>query len=47
MTEQIEGWNEFSRANDEYQRLNDLQESEIDSDKRADYIHRIQAAMEE
>ena len=46
-TEQIEGWNEFSWANDEYQRLDDLQESEMDPDKRTEYIHQMQEAMEE
>jgi peptide/nickel transport system substrate-binding protein len=46
-TEQIEGWNEFSWANDEYQRLDDLQESEMDPDKRAEYIHQMQEVMYE
>jgi peptide/nickel transport system substrate-binding protein len=46
-TEQIEGWNEFSWANAEYQRLDDLQESELDPDKRAEYIHQMQEVMYE
>jgi hypothetical protein len=46
-TEQIEGWSEFSWANHEYRRLDDLQESEMDPDKRAEYIHQIQEAMKE
>ena len=46
-TEQIEGWNEFAWANAEYQRLDDLQESELDPDKRAEYIHQMQEVMYE
>jgi len=46
-TEQIEGWNEFSWANDEYQRLDDLQESEMDPDKRAEHIWAMQQVMYE
>ncbi|RPI30502.1 MAG: ABC transporter substrate-binding protein, partial [Actinomycetota bacterium] len=46
-TEQIEGWNEMSWANDEYQRLDDLQEKEMDPDQRAEYIHQMQEVMYE
>lgn len=46
-TDQIEGWNEFSWANDEYQRLDDLQTAEMDPQKRAEYIHRMQEVMYE
>jgi peptide/nickel transport system substrate-binding protein len=46
-TEQIEGWNEFSWANAEYQRLDNLQEQEMDPDKRAEYIHQMQEVMYE
>jgi len=46
-TEQIEGWNEFSWANDEYQRLDDLQAKEMDENRRVEYIHQMQEAMYE
>ena len=46
-TKQIEGWNEFSWANDEYQRLDELQATEMDPDKRAEYIHQMQEVMYE
>jgi len=44
---QIEGWNEFSWANDEYGRLDQLQAKEMDADKRAEYIHEMQQVMYE
>jgi len=44
-TDQIEGWNEFSWANDEFQRLDDLQAKEMDADQRAEYIHQMQEVM--
>ncbi len=44
-TDQIEGWNEFSWSNAEYDRLDELQTKEMDENKRAEYIHGMQAAM--
>ncbi len=46
-TGQIEGWNEFAWANDEFSRLDMLQAGEMDQDRRAEYIHRMQEVMYE
>ena len=44
-TAQIEGWNEYAWSNPEYDRLDKLQASEMDLNKRAEYIHQMQAIM--
>ncbi len=44
-TGQIEGWNEFAWSNAEYDSLDELQASEMDADKRAEYIRQMQAVM--
>ena len=46
-TAQIEGWNEYAWSNAEYDRLDGLQATEMDADKRADYIHQMQEVMYE
>jgi peptide/nickel transport system substrate-binding protein len=44
-TKQIEGWNEPCWSNPEYDRLYELQSREMDPQKRAEYVWRMQQVM--
>jgi len=46
-TNEIENLNENAWSNEEYDRLCDLQDQELDADKRAEYIHQMQEVMYE
>jgi len=46
-TDQIEDWNENAWSNAEYDRLNGLQATELDPDKRAEYIYQMQEILYE
>ncbi len=46
-TAQIEGWNEYAWSNTEYDRLDKLQNAEMDPNQRAEYIKQMQQVMYE
>ncbi len=46
-TAQIEGWNEYAWSNTEYDRLDKLQNEEMDPNQRAEYIKQMQQVMYE